>query len=173
MPGTPSLGWHGNSILVRPSFEATRIGKFDLPGVEPRGALIVDVADEVSRYRVIALHLGLLRASRRLQLSELNRQLEALEPTPTILAGDLNEWSLKVGLGRLARRFTIHAPGASFPARLPVASLDRIALDQSLEPHGAGVLRTKQARRASDHLPIWMDVHLRPDSPISGTTRQR
>ena len=77
---------------------------------------------------------------------------------PTLIAGDLNEWSQKVGLGRLAKRFTIHAPGKSYHARMPVAFLDRIALDQHLTVRQGGVIETAQTRRASDHLPIWLDV---------------
>ena len=159
-----SLGWHGNSILLRPSVTITDLCRFDLPGVEPRGAVIADLVTHHTPLRVIAVHLGLLRTSRRLQLSSLIAKLATLDDTPTLLAGDLNEWSLRVGLGRMAHHFTIFAPGKSFHANLPVAALDRIALDRHLVPHGAGVHDTAVARRASDHLPIWMDIAIRPET---------
>ncbi|PHR09177.1 MAG: hypothetical protein COB29_05790 [Sulfitobacter sp.] len=79
------------------------------------------------------------------------------ETRPTLIAGDMNEWSLNVGLGRLAHHFTIHAPGKSFHARLPLAALDRIAIDDALKLVGGGVFDTPEAQRASDHLPIWLD----------------
>lgn len=153
----PSLGWHGNSILIRPSVKISAISLFDLPGMEPRGAVIADLAVNETPLRVIAVHLGLLRSSRRRQLSSLIEKLGTLDGMPTLIAGDLNEWSLRVGLGRIAHHFTIHAPGKSFHANIPLASLDRIALDQLLEPYAAGVLDSPTTRRASDHLPIWMD----------------
>jgi endonuclease/exonuclease/phosphatase family metal-dependent hydrolase len=154
----PSLGWHGNSILMRPSVKIAGLCRFDLPGMEPRGAVIADLIVNETLLRVIAVHLGLLRSSRRRQLSSLIEKLGSLDGTPTLVAGDLNEWSLRVGLGRIAHHFTIHAPGNSFHANIPLAALDRIALDQYLEPRGAGVLDTPITRCASDHLPIWMDI---------------
>jgi len=156
--GGPSLGWHGNSILLKPSVKIVELCRFDLPGIEPRGAVIADLIVRNTPLRVIAVHLGLLRSSRRRQLSTLIEKLGTLDATPTLVAGDLNEWSLRVGLGRIAHQFTIHAPGKSFHASFPLAALDRIALDQYLEPHAGGVLDTLITRRASDHLPIWMDI---------------
>jgi len=165
-----SLGWHGNSILVRPALTVTDLSRFDLPGVEPRGAVIADLVAGQTPLRVIAVHLGLLRASRRLQLSSLIARLSALDDTPALLAGDLNEWSLRVGLGRMSHHFTIFAPGKSYHATLPVAALDRIALDRNLVARGAGVHDTAAARRASDHLPIWMDIAIRTETaPVAAT----
>lgn len=158
----PSSGWHGNSILLGAAARVEDVHTFELPGLEPRGAIIADLRLHGAPLRVIAVHLGLLRSSRRLQLSSLIKKLGSLGETPTLLAGDLNEWSVNVGLGRIAHHFTIHAPGKSFHARLPLAALDRIALDQHLEPRGGGVLETKVTRRASDHLPIWMDFDIKP-----------
>ena len=157
----PSLGWHGNALLVRPEAQVTGLSRLDLPGIEPRGAVAADLVLRGEPLRVIAVHLGLLRSSRRRQLSSLIEKLGTLAPIPTIIAGDLNEWSLDVGLGRMARHFTIHAPGKSFHANLPLGALDRIALDQNLEQSAAGVVDTTLARRASDHLPIWMDVRVK------------
>lgn len=156
--GGPSLGWHGNALLVRPGVTVTDLGRFNLPGLEPRGAVVADLVVRGAPLRVAGVHLGLLRSSRRRQLSSLIETLAARAPMPTLIAGDLNEWSLEIGLGRMARHFTIHAPGKSFHANLPLGALDRIALDDGLEPLATGILDTPTARRASDHLPIWMDL---------------
>jgi endonuclease/exonuclease/phosphatase family metal-dependent hydrolase len=72
--------------------------------------------------------------------------------------GDFNEWSRTGGLAPLKDAFDIIAPGKSFHASRPIAALDRIALDASLELRDAGVVETDLSRRASDHLPIWADV---------------
>lgn len=159
-PSNVSLGWHGNAVLVSAATRTLRVDHLDLPGIEPRGAVVAHLEVSGRPLRVIASHLGLLRPSRKGQLSALFAHLEACPPCPTLIAGDLNEWSNKAGLGRLAKRFTIVAPGKTYHARMPVASLDRIALDATLELRDAGVLDTEVTRRASDHLPIWVDVSL-------------
>ena len=160
-PSDISIGWHGNAVLVRPSAELDNVAHLTLPGVEPRGAMVADLHLSGRQLRVIASHLGLLRPSRKEQLSAMIAHLDDCDACPTLIAGDLNEWSQKVGLGRLAKRFTIHAPGKSYHARMPVAFLDRIALDQHLEVRQGGVVETAQTRQASDHLPIWLDVAYR------------
>ncbi len=157
-PSAVSLGWHGNAVLVSERTVTTRVDHIDLPGIEPRGALVAHLEVAGRPLRVIASHLGLLRPSRKEQLSALFAHLEQCPPCPTLIAGDLNEWSNKAGLGRLAKRFTIVAPGKTYHARLPVASLDRMALDGKLEERQAGVVDNETTRRASDHLPIWVDI---------------
>lgn len=161
VPSDVSIGWHGNAVLVRADATIGMVEHLTLPGVEPRGAMVADLDLGGKPLRIIASHLGLLRPSRKEQLSALFTHLEECAPCPTVIAGDLNEWSSKVGLGRLAKRFSIHAPGKSYHARLPMAALDRIALDDRLESHHGGVVETPQTRRASDHLPIWVDVRHR------------
>jgi len=158
----PSLGWHGNALLARPEIRVSDLRRVNLPGLEPRGAVVADLHTSDARLRVVGAHLGLLRASRRRQVSALIETLGTMEPLPTLVAGDLNEWSLKVGLGRMSRHFTLHAPGKSFHANLPLGALDRIALDRHMIRKAAGVLDTPITRRASDHLPIWIDIHVGP-----------
>ncbi len=156
-----SLGWHGNTILVRPDLEVLGIGHLDLPGLEPRGAIFADLVGEAGRLRIVGMHLGLVRLWRRKQLTAVLSQLAELDQVPTVIAGDFNEWSMTVGLGRLAPHFTIHAPGKSYHSNRPLAALDRIALDDGLILRGGGVVQDQIARKASDHLPIWVDIALR------------
>jgi len=153
-----SLGWHGNAILVRPGVEPQQIRRIDLPGLEPRGAVCADLSVWGMPMRIAGTHLGLMRRHRRKQLSALIAEVQSGALMPSAIAGDLNEWSTSVGLGRLHKHFDIHAPGQSFHARRPIAPLDRIALDNQLIAISGGVVETPLARRASDHLPIWMDV---------------
>lgn len=155
-----SLGWHGNAILVRPNVQLINLRRIDLPGLEPRGAILADLALPQGPLRIAGVHLGLFRHHRRKQLSALLEELQTGRSLPSAIAGDLNEWSTRVGLGRLNPRFSIHAPGHSFHAKRPVAALDRIALDNQLTAISGGVVETPLARRASDHLPIWMDIKM-------------
>ncbi len=154
-----SLGWHGIAILTRADIEVAGIFQLDLPGLEPRGAVIVDLALPTGELRVVGTHLGLLRSSRRKQVSHIRAQLAALPDRATILAGDLNEFSTSVGLGRLSPAFQIHAPGRTFHARRPFAALDRFATNDLVQLIRTGVMHDSLTALASDHLPIWADGH--------------
>ena len=55
-----SHGWHGNLILARKGV-IHEVRRLRLPGLEPRGALIVDLELKGVSLRIIAAHLGLLR----------------------------------------------------------------------------------------------------------------
>ena len=149
-----SVGWHGNAMLVRKGLEHSEARRIELPGLEPRGA----VAVEVEGLRVVGVHLGLLRSSRRAQLARLRETLATLPERPTIIAGDYNEWRLRSGLEPLIGAFRTHAPGRSFHARRPMLSLDRVSLSRDLALEDAGVEEGSLARKASDHLPIWADI---------------
>ena len=156
-----SHGWHGNLILARSGIVES-VSQIRLPGLEPRGAIIVDLQLKGVALRVIAAHFGLLRRSRSQQASAL---LEATHPMlrPTILLGDLNEWRVRnrSSLMALMPHFgPIHAILPSFPSRFPLLALDRILarpphLITSIEVH-----KTPLAQRASDHLPIKARLNL-------------
>ena len=149
-----SLGWHGIAMLARPDLTASQIHRYRLPGLEPRGAVAVDLPE----LRVVGVHLGLLRQSRRLQLDCIRDALDALPARPTIIVGDFNEWSRKVGLGRLARRYQILTPGRTFPSNLPLAPLDRIAHCKDLNVKALAPPRAAKGSHPSDHLPILADI---------------
>lgn len=123
--------------------------------MEPRGAVKVRLDNGLS---VVATHLGLLRQSRRAQLSVLCDK--TADDTHVVIAGDFNEWSPSKGFEPLSLRFTTHSPGRSFHARRPIAGLDRFSLTAGVRLHDAGVDQSALARIASDHLPIWSDVEV-------------
>lgn len=158
--GRDSLGWHGNALLVSPGFEVISRDHHDLPGLEPRGLVTALLARGEQRLRVVGVHLGLLRQSRRQQLSALLEMIPPDEKVPTLIAGDFNERSLEVGLGRLSRRFRILSGGPTYHSRHPVFALDRIAISEGLEAEEARVYRSLEASRASDHLPLLADLSL-------------
>lgn len=156
------LGWHGNIMLARNAIGA-RLYQIDLPGAEPRGAIAVDLDMPSGRLRIIAAHLGLLRRSRARQVRAI---LDAASPDdgrPVLLIGDLNEWRLgkRSSLRGLAPSFgPLDAEVASFPARFPVWSLDRILANPSSILSRIDVHDTPLARVASDHLPIKAVIRL-------------
>lgn len=158
--GRNSLGWHGNAVLVAPGIAVEGVRLLDLPGLEPRGCILADLSRDGHRFRIIGVHLGLLRASRRLQLTALLGMLADDQPCPTLIAGDFNERSLAVGLGRLAGRFTILSGGPSYHSRMPVFALDRMAVTAGFSPLHMQVHRSAEASVASDHLPLVGDFGL-------------
>mgnify|MGYP001216167083 CR=1 FL=1 len=149
-------GWHGNLLMFKGAeLEDARV--IDLPGFEPRGAIVADLNFAGQPIRVIAAHLGLLKGSRLLQARRLADEISP--DRPTIMMGDFNEWRrgpgcslmpLKTGLDAVSRAGSV----ASFPAGRPMLALDRIigctrAELADLSPHDSAL-----ARLASDHLPI-------------------
>ncbi len=152
----PSIGWRGNAVLVRKGLATGNIERLDLPGTEPRGALLVQIG---GRFHVVALHLGLLRRDRRRQVRAIAERLKGASRHAVIL-GDFNEWSRSRGLEPLQDAYTVHSPGFSYHAARPVVALDRIAHGGGLELRDAGVIQTRVTRVASDHLPIWADLRI-------------
>ncbi len=152
--GENSLGWHGQTILLRPELQdKAQIRRLPLPGIEPRGALVL----RLPGLTVVALHLGLIRSSRRAQLSRILAQARRIGHDRLVLTGDFNEWHDKRGLEAL-EPLRVIAPGPSWPARFPRLRYDRFALSRSIDVLGCGVLDSELARQASDHLPVWADL---------------
>ncbi|MFN6925772.1 MAG: endonuclease/exonuclease/phosphatase family protein [Tabrizicola sp.] len=147
-----SIGWHGNAVLVRPGFRMVGLDRLDLPGIEPRGAVIVDLEGPLA-LRVVAVHLGLWRGSRRKQLDAIREAVLRHPARPTVILGDFNEYSRRVGLGRLARAFRLMDPAPTYPSRRPALALDRMAHshDLTLEPLP---VPWRKGVQASDHLPL-------------------
>ncbi len=159
--GPESLGWHGNAVLVKPGVTLHEADRLDLPGLEPRGAVVVDLDTTAGGLTLVATHLGLLKRHRRQQAETLHAVLDDKLHRPAVIFGDLNEWRPTGGLSPFTKRFQIHAPGQSYHAARPVAALDRFVLSPMIALRSSGVHQSELARRASDHLPIWADIDLR------------
>jgi endonuclease/exonuclease/phosphatase family metal-dependent hydrolase len=152
-----SMGWHGNAILVRKAAEVIDCDAIHLPALEPRGAVTADVRLAGSAIRVVGMHLDLSGLWRRRQAAAILTQLAHRgTPCPTVLMGDLNEWTAAAGCLRdFGRDFRFAATGPSFHARRPIGRLDRIMASTDLKIVDCGVHASAAARKASDHLPIW------------------
>jgi endonuclease/exonuclease/phosphatase family metal-dependent hydrolase len=154
------LGWHGNAVLVRSTVKlASPPRRLDLPGVEPRGAVQIGLEVGGVRFALVATHLGLLGGCRRRQAAAI---LAEIDPAvPTLLMGDLNDWSPALhGVATLARDFEVPPAAASFPARAPFLALDRILGTRPGMVGAVSVHDTPLARSASDHLPLTAVVRL-------------
>lgn len=157
-----SIGWHGNALLVRKEIEILERHLFHLPSLEPRGAVLAEISVERTLLRIVGMHLDLSGLWRRQQASAILDHLAEREGAPpTVLMGDLNEWSTRGGCLRDFAAGHLFAPcGLSFHARRPIAQLDRIMVTPDLEIVASGAHASAAARRASDHLPVWAELRL-------------
>jgi len=158
-----SLGWHGNAILVRKSVEIVGSEMLHIPSLEPRGAVLADLAVDGVPLRVVGMHLDLSGLWRRRQAHAILAHLAAREGEPhTVLMGDLNEWSARGGCLRdFGHRLSFADCGRSFHSRRPIAQLDRIMVTQDIEIVESGAHHSAVSRKASDHLPIWARLRRR------------
>ncbi len=155
-----SMGWHGNAILVRKDAQVLDQEIIHLPALEPRGAVMADLRINGEALRVVGMHLDLSGLWRRRQahaiLTHLSSSARAM---PTVMMGDLNDWSAQSGCLRdFGKDFAFAPTGRSFHARRPVARLDRIMVSRELSIADCGVNDSAAARTASDHLPVWAEV---------------
>lgn len=160
---TKAHGWHGNVVLFKQG-TVRNVHQINLPGLEPRGALIAEL--ELARggsLRIIAAHLGLLHRSRAQQTRLIVDLMNDGSDTPTILLGDLNEWRLgdRSSLNTFQSAFGPLPPAVpSFPSALPLLALDRIMANRRGMISAVEVHDSPLARIASDHLPIKAVVSL-------------
>ncbi|WP_336293760.1 endonuclease/exonuclease/phosphatase family protein [Bartonella sp. CB169] len=157
-----SHGWHGNALFLRKGY-IRDILQVTLPGIEPRGAVIVELEMETGLIRIIATHFGLLRHSRNQQTKMLLALIQKRPLMPTLLIGDFNEW--RIGKGSSLNNFSPYFDSAlgsvpSFPSRFPFLALDRVfafphQLVTNIKNHHSPL-----ARIASDHLPIKAYINL-------------
>ncbi len=82
--------------------------------------------------------------------------LKDMDDRPRLLTGDLNVWRRSKGmaLGHLAPHFQDTVALPSYPARYPLAALDRMMASAPARLGMGAVHDTPLARRASDHLPV-------------------
>jgi endonuclease/exonuclease/phosphatase family metal-dependent hydrolase len=151
----PAHGWHGNVLLLRDA-EMQAAHRVNLPGLEPRGALIIDLLQNGRPLRVIAAHLGLWSGSRAAQTRHLIELLSEMDGRPRLLMGDLNEWrdAKSAAMRHLVPHFQDTVALPSYPARYPLVPLDRMMASAPARLSKGEVHDTPLARRASDHLPV-------------------
>lgn len=160
-----SLGWHGNAMLARGGLRVLDTSHLDLPGLEPRGAVLAECDTAIGQIRIVGVHLGLVRRYRVLQMAAIIRMLRQRAPMPTLIAGDFNEWGDGAALDATAQGLSFLNTPPSFPAARPVARLDRFMISPDLTARRTGSWADRPAHIASDHLPVWADLCHRKDWP--------
>jgi endonuclease/exonuclease/phosphatase family metal-dependent hydrolase len=162
---------YGNAVLSRPPIRAIRSYDLSVLGREPRGCVRADVAVEGAVIHFFAAHLGLGGRERRIQAAQLlsaDILRDAALAHPLVLVGDFNSFSNRSAVPRWLRRQLIDCAVAAvneaptFPAWFPLLRLDRCFVDAAFRVAGVEVHRSKLARRASDHLPVVVELELLP-----------
>jgi endonuclease/exonuclease/phosphatase family metal-dependent hydrolase len=161
-PRAAGLGWHGNAILVRKGMHVRHCATLHLPSLEPRGAVMSEIEVGGACLRVVGMHLDLSGLWRRRQAHAIMVEVEERRTRmPTVLMGDLNEWSARGGCLRdFAAHLDFADTGRSFHAHNPIARLDRIMVSRDVRIRAAGTHKSPTARTASDHLPVWAEVEI-------------
>nr|WP_320010576.1 endonuclease/exonuclease/phosphatase family protein [uncultured Desulfobulbus sp.] len=160
-------GHYGNGLLTRA--EIGTVERFDIswPGREPRGVLAVQLNFGNRSLGVFATHLGLHRRERRFQIEQLLKRMPRRGKVPWVLMGDFNEWNIFSANLRLLRQALGHTPMlATFPAKYPLFSLDKIYLQPARVLQSLQVIRDASTRVASDHLPLLATIAL--DQAVQG-----
>lgn len=143
-----------------------------VPGLEPRGALWVEVEFQGHKVQIINTHLGLIPQEQKRQAAAL------LGPdwmgadewvAPGIVLGDFNAtpYSATYRMLRTALR-DAQAPTptwprpatATFPSNFPFMRIDHVFLTKGLETRGVRSPYDARARVASDHLPLVVDLEI-------------
>lgn len=170
---------YGNAVLSR--FPVERAQNYDLsiPGREPRGCLRTDLGlPDGQSLHLFNLHWGLSGGERRKQAAMLF-SADLLRDTalaaPLVVCGDFNMWSPLPGpilrLLRSALRDAAAVAGVrrpTWPAGLPLLRLDRAYVDSAVHVLSCGVVNDGEARRASDHLPLWVELEIRAPAAPAG-----
>ena len=146
---------YGNLLLARPAADSIQRHEISVPRREPRGIIEADFGIEDRQLRMFVTHLGLSGKERRQQLELLLSVIEREDADVRVLAADFNEW-FPIGRfhRRLGRGFGRSTRHKTFPAPLPVLSLDRIYVSPATALKSSRIERSQLARNASDHLPV-------------------
>lgn len=160
-------GGYGNLLLSRWPLLSKHQVSLRMGAKKPRGAQIAIIKTPKGPLRVVNWHLGLAEKERHWQVDRLlNHQLfREGGDLPTLLVGDTNDWRNTLADGPLAEHGFVHVTKPisrfrTFPATLPVGSLDKIYLRGAVSVSRAHVVRSKLAKAASDHLPLVADLRM-------------
>ncbi len=163
----------GNAVLSPHPILAVRNYDLSVPGREPRGCVRADVALERTHVHFFAAHLGLHWRERRRQAAQLlsaDILRDAALAHPLVLVGDFNSLSVRSAVPRWLRRQLVDCARAArneaptFPSWFPLLRLDHCYVDTAFRVVSVEVVRSALARRASDHLPVVVELELRPEA---------
>lgn len=141
-----------------------------IPGLEPRGALWVQIEIDGHDLNVMNTHFGLVPREQQRQATALVGRdwLGRQDCTgPTILTGDFNATSItrpyRILTRRLddaQRRLGLKPSVKTFPSSFPAIRIDHAFVSPEIQVTGVRSSFSPLARMASDHLPLIIDFEL-------------
>lgn len=165
-------GGYGNLLLSRWPFAARHEVSIRMNSRKPRSAQIAVVESPEGNFRLVNWHLGLAEKERHWQVAHLlgHPLFRESDGLPTMIIGDTNDWrnTLANGTFEDGGYQQVTAPPSrfrSFPAYMAVGSLDKAFCTEDIEVHEVRVVRSSLTRKASDHLPLVVDFHLKGHAP--------
>jgi endonuclease/exonuclease/phosphatase family metal-dependent hydrolase len=158
------VGGYGNLLLSRWPLRHRHHISLRCRQKKPRGAQLAVIDTPFGPLHLVNWHLGLAENERHWHLADHKLFCEARE-IPTLIVGDFNDWRNTLAAARLTEMGLRHvtAPAGrfrSFPAWLPLGSLDKAFCCSKVHIEHARVVRTSLARVASDHLPLVVDFSI-------------
>lgn len=166
------VGYYGHALLSRSPLELVQVTTFPIvsPVAEPRGAIWARAQIEGRTLEVVSTHLGVTRRDRREQARELFGEAWLGSPKMgplRVVCGDLNAVPNASTYRRFASRMSDaqraiagRRPAPTFPSVLPFLRLDHVFVSPRVRVRSATVPHDARARRASDHLPLIVDLEL-------------
>jgi len=166
---------YGDAILTRLPERLIRAGALPtvrgIPGLEPRGAIWIQVDVGGVGLNVMTTHLGLVPREQRLQAAALVGRDWLGHPDcsgPTLLAGDFNATSITRPYQTLTRKHAdcqrvlgLRPTIKTFPSGFPAIRIDHVFVSPQIEVTGVRVPFSPLSRMASDHLPLMVDFEIR------------
>ena len=143
-----------------------------IPGLEPRGALWVEVMVGDTPVQIINTHLGLVPQEQKRQAAALIGEKWMASDAwtaPGVLLGDFNAspYSATYRMLKAAMRDAQTPSGgwskpatSTFPSSFPFMRIDHVFLTKGLETVGVRSPYDSRARVASDHLPLVVDLEI-------------
>lgn len=166
---------YGDAILTHLPERLVRSGPLPtvrgVPGLEPRGALWVEIDVDGVALNVFNTHLGLVPREQRLQAAALVGDQWLGHPDctgPTLLTGDFNATSLTRPYQTLARKLAdcqrslgLKPSVKTFPSSFPAIRIDHCFTSPEIVVTRVKAPFSPLARMASDHLPLIVDFEIR------------
>jgi endonuclease/exonuclease/phosphatase family metal-dependent hydrolase len=166
------VGFYGHALLSKTSLELMRVTTFPTihESSEPRGAIWAQTSIAGERLDIVSTHLGLSRRERKMQSTVLlgPEWLGSAEMGKhRVLCGDLNAVQhartyshFAATMNDAQRVLPGHRPRPTFPSVLPLVRIDHVFVTPEIAVRGVTVAHDARARRASDHLPLIVDLEM-------------
>jgi len=165
---------YGDAILTTLPERRIKVGALPtvsgIPGLEPRGALWIEVKVGDRPLQIFNTHLGLVPREQRLQAGALAGADWLSHPQclgPTLLVGDFNFTSVTRPYRQLAGKLRdaqrcagLNRSIKTFPSAFPTLRIDHCFISPDIRITGIHAPFHSLARMASDHLPLVIDFEV-------------